>query len=98
MSWALSRWKNLNPIYLMREAAAMDDGYDSREDTLRHKEAVFKALKVLTDEIGKRGVTHDNSKLEPPEKEYFDEYTPKLKNSIYLSDEYNRFLRELEPA
>jgi hypothetical protein len=103
MSWALPRRQNLNPIYIVKEAMVMDDetvsaAYDSREDTLRHKEAVSSALRVLVNDIVKRSIAHDDSKLEPPEKEYFDKYTPKLKDSTYLSDEYRQFLLELKPA
>ena len=40
----------------------------------------------------------DNSKLESPEKELFDEYTPKLKDCTYGSDEYKEFLKGLKVA
>jgi hypothetical protein len=41
---------------------------------------------------------HDLSKLSSPEKEIFDEYTPKLKGSTYGSDEYKKFLKEMKVA
>jgi hypothetical protein len=72
--------------------------YDSSQDTLEHKNCVLVLIQSITKEILKRGSTHDDTKLEFPEKEYFDEYTPKLANSTYLSDEYKRFLAELKPA
>jgi hypothetical protein len=46
----------------------------------------------------RRSRVHDLSKLESPEKEIFDEYTPKLKGSTYGSDEYFSFLREMKVA
>ena len=52
----------------------------------------------IIDELRKRGENHDNSKLEDIEKETFNEYTPKLKNSTYGSDEYNEFLKGMSLA
>lgn len=74
------------------------ENYDSRNDTLKHKNFVLILLRGLAEELVHRGAVHDNTKLEFPEKEYYDEYTPKLANSTYLSDEYRRFLSELKPA
>jgi len=72
--------------------------YDSREDTLHHKAIVTVLLRQLAVEISGRGRPHDQSKLVPPEKDYFDEYTPKLADCTYLSDEYKKYLSELKPA
>lgn len=47
-------------------------------------------------ELLNRAAIHDNSKLQSPEKELFDIYTPKLKDSTYGSDEYKAFLSELK--
>lgn len=41
---------------------------------------------------------HDDSKLEEPEKSFFDKYTPMLASLDYGSDEYNQALHELRPA
>ena len=41
---------------------------------------------------------HDSSKLRSPEKETFDEMTPKLKDSTYGSEEYKDFLKEMKKA
>ena len=46
----------------------------------------------------RRANIHDNSKLRSPEKELFDEFTPKLKGCTYGSDEYKDYLRELKTA
>lgn len=67
--------------------------YSSTKDTLKHIKRVRELLKLIIKEIIFRGERHDNSKLISPEKEVFDKYTPKLKNSTYGSDEYKSFLK-----
>lgn len=72
--------------------------YDSRPDTLAHIDQVRSNLKLAIDLLCGRGVDHDRSKLEEPEKSVFDEMTPKLKASTYGSDEYKGFLAAMKPA
>lgn len=72
--------------------------YDSRIDTKRHIMSVRKKLSSVIQELSQRQVDHDSSKLEEPEKSIFDEYTPKLKNTTYGSDEYKKYLREMKKA
>lgn len=72
--------------------------YDSREDTLEHKDKVRKYTKLCAKNLIYRGIVHDDSKLSPPEKEIFDEYTPKLKNCTYGSLSYHTFLNEMKVA
>lgn len=72
--------------------------YDSRKDILQHIERVNELLLMAAKKLLIRGKKHDASKLESPEKELFDEYTPKLKNSTYGSDEYNEHLKGLKTA
>jgi hypothetical protein len=72
--------------------------YDSKIDTLLHIKRVAELLTEASTELIKRANVHDNSKLESPEKELFDEYTPKLKTSTYGSDEYKEFLKGLGVA
>ena len=67
--------------------------YDSTTDTLKHIKRVNELLGDASKELISRGQVHDDSKLVDPEKAVFDEYTPKLKNSTYGSDEYNSFLK-----
>ena len=69
--------------------------YDSTADTLKHIKRVNELLGDASKELIRRGQVHDNSKLESPEKEIFDEFTPKLKNSTYGSDEYKSFLESM---
>lgn len=72
--------------------------YDSTEDTLKHKALVKDLMGRLTDIMVVRADKHDDSKLKSPEKEMFDEYTPKLKGCTYGSDEYKEFLKNLSVA
>lgn len=72
--------------------------YDSSKDTLLHIKRVNELLISASQELLNRGIKHDDSKLKQPEKELFDEYTPKLKDSTYGSDEYNGFLEGLKVA
>lgn len=72
--------------------------YDSKADTLLHIKRVAELMTNASAELISRANRHDNSKLESPEKELFDIYTPKLKASTYGSDEYTMFLQELKVA
>ena len=72
--------------------------YDSKEDTLIHKNKVKEYMRIAGKELIHRGIIHDNSKLKYPEKDIFDEYTPKLKTSEYGSEEYKTFLKEMKVA
>jgi hypothetical protein len=72
--------------------------YDSTKDTSIHIHLVSEALLSAAEEFAHRSQLHDASKLESPEKELFDEYTPKLAGCTYGSEEYKQFLSELKPA
>lgn len=72
--------------------------YDSKPDTLLHIKRVSQLMTEGASELIRRANVHDNSKLESPEKEMFDEFTPKLKNSTYGSDQYKEFLKGLKVA
>uniref|UniRef100_A0A6M3L251 Uncharacterized protein n=1 Tax=viral metagenome TaxID=1070528 RepID=A0A6M3L251_9ZZZZ len=72
--------------------------YDSKADTLQHIKRVNELLLTAVSELLIRAGKHDRSKLKSPEKELFDEYTPKLKNCTYGSDEYKEFLKGLKVA
>ena len=73
-------------------------GYDSTSDTLRHIQRVNELLIRFSKDLMYRAICHDNSKLREPEKSLFDEFTPKLKNCTYGSDEYKQFLASLKVA
>lgn len=72
---------------------ASTDTYDSRPATLEHIDVVRGLLRKVTNDLDLRAIAHDRSKLESPEVEVFDEYTPKLKDSTYGSPEYASFLK-----
>lgn len=55
-------------------------------------------MKQMIDELVRRHNVHDASKLESPEKEMFDEFTPKLRELTYGSDEYKETLKNMGPA
>jgi len=66
--------------------------YDSRPDTNEHIGQVRGLLLGCAADLITRAHRHDRSKLEPPEVEVFDEFTPKLRDSTYGSEEYKEFL------
>jgi hypothetical protein len=66
--------------------------YDSRPETYEHIGVVRSLLMSTVKELLDRADNHDASKLVDPERETFDEYTPKLKHSTFGSDEYKGFL------
>lgn len=72
--------------------------YDSAPDTKAHIARVDELLTMFAKEMLRRGSVHDASKLSDAEKPLFDEFTPKLKDCEYGSDEYKEFLAGLKPA
>lgn len=66
--------------------------YDSRPDTYAHIHQVQQYMHRAVKDLLARALRHDRSKLESPELEVFDEYTPKLAEAEYGSDEYKAFL------
>jgi len=72
--------------------------YDSSLDTLLHIKRVAQLLNAAVRILTLRADNHDTSKLYPPEKELFDKYTPRLKDSEYGSEEYKLNLEGLKVA
>ena len=72
--------------------------YDSKKDTHAHMVKVFVLVDRFVARLGRRGRDHDTSKLESPEKELFDKYTPLLQDTTYGSDEYKQYLVEMGAA
>jgi hypothetical protein len=66
--------------------------YDSRPDTREHIAQVQELLEEAIGDLRYRLAMHDLSKLEEPELTTFNEYTPKLADSTYGSEEYQTFL------
>ena len=71
---------------------------DSRIETYRHIRQVQYFLRIAINELLCRQIDHDDSKLNSPEVEIFDEFTPKLADSTYGSDEYKAFLEAMKPG
>lgn len=69
---------------------------DSRFKTLRHIEAVRNYLNLCVKELLHRGEQHDQSKLQSPEREMFDEWTGKLRATTYGSPEYKAMTAEMK--
>lgn len=67
-------------------------------ETQKHIEIVRKFIKIFTDKLTNRGVNHDKLKLESPEVEIFAEYTPKLAQTTFGSEEYFQNLDNMKPA
>jgi len=64
--------------------------YNSEADTLKHIKRVSELITGTgVVELISRANRHDDSKLQPPEKEIFDKYTPRLKSLTYGSPEWN---------
>lgn len=72
--------------------------YDSAVDTKSHIHTVRTFIMEMQNCLDERAWFHDNSKLESPEKELFDKYTPLLNGLTYGSDEYKQCLKEMGVA
>lgn len=74
------------------EVGKMTDKYDCTNDINEHRRKVKYWLSDFANLLLLKADTHDKSKLEEPEKEMFDEYTPKLKEMKFGSQEYKAAL------
>ena len=73
--------------------------YDSTKDTLKHIKRVKFYITNCVKELYKRAKLHDHDKIyNHTEKALFDEFTSKLKNCTFGSDEYKSNLESLKPA
>ncbi len=66
--------------------------YDSRLDTMEHIGTVQRLMRQIIEDLGRRALGHDASKLREPEKSVFDRFTPLLRETTYGSDDYRRSL------
>lgn len=71
---------------------------ESRFKTMRHIETVRNMLNGCILILLEKSMLHDQSKLESPEVEIFEEYTPKLRDCTYGSGEYKTYLKEMKVA
>ena len=72
--------------------------YSCVPDTLKHMKNVRYAIGLLRKKLVYRGKIHDRSKVEDPELEYFNKYTPMLAKIEYGSKEYQESIDNLKPA
>lgn len=70
----------------------------TNDDTWKHIHRVGALINKCVKELLNRAEKHDMSKLELPEVALFEEFTPKLAESTYGSEEYNSFLSAMKPA
>ena len=66
--------------------------------TLRHIETVRNYLNLAIRMLLNRQEEHDQTKLQSPEAEMFEEFTEKLRGVTYNSPEYKQFLKDMGPA
>lgn len=64
------------------------DNMDSYSDTIDHIQKIQSNIADFIFSLATVAVDHDASKLQPPEKELFDKWTPELAKLTYGSDEY----------
>lgn len=67
-------------------------------ETMKHIERVRELIRVFVSKLVTRAIEHDKLKLEKPEVDVFAEYTPKLKEYTYGSEEYQNCLNEMNGA
>lgn len=67
-------------------------------ETRKHQQQVAALLIRSAQNLLHRAIMHDASKLVSPEREIFIEFTPKLHDLTYGSDEYKACLAQMKPA
>ena len=67
-------------------------------ETFLHIQRVRELINTAVKNLLKRGEEHDQSKLDSPEVEAFTEYTPKLAELTFDSEEYKQTLEDMKPA
>ena len=70
----------------------------SMDDTRNHIDKVEHYMNLFADMLKTRGLEHDASKLQSPEKELFAYYGPILSKLTYGSDEYKENLKKMGEA
>lgn len=71
---------------------------ECKVETQKHIERVRHYIKFMTDKQTLRAIKHDAIKLESPEVEVFAEFTPRLADTQYGTDEYKECLAGMKPA
>lgn len=70
--------------------------YDCTDDVTEHKRKVEYWMKDIASQITGRAKVHDDSKLKEPEKATFDQWTSKLTQVEFGSEEYRGHLEAME--
>jgi len=70
---------------------------DSASDTLKHRHEVIDKMNDICMRLMQRGVMHDDSKLEPPEKDALDAMDTNMRHLSYGSAEYMDKIKEAGP-
>lgn len=65
---------------------------------MRHIETVRNYISTVIRELSYRAEQHDQSKLQEPELTLFNDYTPKLRDTPYGSEEYKKYMKEMKIA
>ena len=68
------------------------------KETIEHIKQVNDYIHLFTSLLLQAGTNHDRSKLESPEQEIFEKYTPLLHGLTYGSDEYKEIMLEMSIA
>lgn len=71
---------------------------DSTVEVTEHIARVRQCIEEVRENLDRRGLLHDRSKLVPPEKEAFDEMAGVIGGLTYGSEEYKAHLAKLKPA
>jgi len=74
------------------------DENEVKNETLKHIKKVAYFLNKVNNELILRRRKHDQSKFSDEELPIFIEFTPKLRETTYGSDEYKEFLTKMKPA
>lgn len=67
-------------------------------DTMKHKLMVIQLVEEFCNTLKKSALTHDDSKMEPPELEIYAEYVPQLQQAEYGSKEYKEITNKMDEA
>ena len=68
------------------------------QETVKHIRRVSKLIFQVISILLENAFNHDASKLEEPELSSFAKLTPKLKNTVYNSKKYFKYLNKMNPA
>jgi hypothetical protein len=90
-----------NTLETYQKPVPREPSYAELETSLQtreHIDLIRTFLREFAVELLRRGETHDRSKLDRAEVDMFTEYTKRLKDMTYGSDEYKQCLKEMGPA